>query len=37
MTRKEYVDLFGEDPVDMFGPDWKNIIDGLSQKGDGND
>ena len=26
MTKKEYVALIGEDPEDMFGPDWENII-----------
>ena len=24
MTRKEFIDLIGEDPVDMFGNDWEN-------------
>lgn len=27
MTKKEYIDLFGENPEDMFGGDWKNIIE----------
>jgi len=26
MTRQEYIDLFGEDPKDMFGPDWENTL-----------
>lgn len=26
MTKKDYIDLTGEDPEDMFGPDWENII-----------
>lgn len=25
-TRKEFIKMFGEDPVDFFGPDWKNYI-----------
>lgn len=24
MTKKEFYDLTGEDPVDVIGPDWKN-------------
>ena len=27
MTKKEYIEMTGEDPEDMFGPDWQNIID----------
>ena len=26
MTRKEILELTGEDPIDMFGPDWQNVI-----------
>lgn len=26
MTKKEYIDFTGENPEDMFGPDWANII-----------
>ena len=26
MTKRKFKELFGEDPEDMFGPDWKNII-----------
>jgi hypothetical protein len=26
MTKAEYIELTGEDPEDMFGPDWENII-----------
>ncbi len=26
MTRKQFIELMGEDPEDMFGQDWKNII-----------
>ncbi len=24
MTRQEFIDLMGEDPVDVFGQDWEN-------------
>lgn len=30
MTKQQYIDLTGEDPEDMFGPDWKNIIEELN-------
>jgi len=26
MTKAEYIELIGEDPEDMFGGDWENII-----------
>lgn len=26
MTRQDFKDLTGEDPEDMFGPDWENIL-----------
>lgn len=26
MTKQEFIDLFGEDPEDMFGPDWENEL-----------
>lgn len=32
--RKKFKKMFGEDPEDMFGPDWENYIDDfLSEKG----
>lgn len=27
MTRSEFIELTGEDPEDMFGADWKNILE----------
>jgi hypothetical protein len=27
MTREEFMELTGEDPEDMFGPDWENEIE----------
>jgi hypothetical protein len=27
MDRKEFIKTFGENPEDVLGPDWKNIID----------
>lgn len=27
MTKKEFIQLFGEDPVDVFGNDWRNDLD----------
>ena len=29
MTRKEYIELTGKDPEDMWGPDWENILEEL--------
>jgi hypothetical protein len=29
MTKKEIIDLTGEDPEDMFGSDWANEIEDL--------
>lgn len=26
MTRREFTELTGEDPEDMFGPDWQAIL-----------
>lgn len=31
MTKKEFKELTGEDPEDMFGGDWKNEIEELSK------
>ena len=25
-ARQEYIEQFGEDPIDMFGSDWANIL-----------
>ena len=27
MKRKEFMELFGEDPEDVFGGDWENILE----------
>ena len=32
MTRKEYIELTVEDPVDMWGPDWKAILEELYEQ-----
>lgn len=32
MTKNHYMELTGEDPEDMFGPDWQNIIDDLEEE-----
>lgn len=29
MTKQEYKDLTGEDPEDMYGPDWQNYLEDL--------
>lgn len=34
MTRKEFIDLTGQDPEDMFGPDWENYLEELSYNPD---
>lgn len=26
MTRQQFIALFGQEPIDMFGPDWENRI-----------
>lgn len=26
MTRQEFIDNFGEDPVDVLGGDWENLL-----------
>ena len=31
MTKQEYKELTGENPEDMFGGDWENIIDDLEK------
>lgn len=31
MTKKEFIELFGEDPVDVLGPDWENEIENLEK------
>jgi hypothetical protein len=27
MTKKDFEEAFGEDPVDVLGPDWKNELE----------
>lgn len=27
MTKKEFIELTGEDPMDVFGADWENELD----------
>lgn len=29
MTRQEFIDLFGEEPVDVLGCDWENDLEEL--------
>ncbi len=29
MTKKEFIKLFGEDPIDVLGSDWENDIIGM--------
>ena len=31
ITKKEYIELTGESPEDMFGGDWENIIRELEE------
>lgn len=31
MTRKKFQEITGEDPEDMFGPDWRNILEELGE------
>ena len=32
MTKKEFIELFGENPEDVLGGDWKNDIEDLEVK-----
>lgn len=32
MTKKEFKKIFREDPEDIFGPDWKNILEEYEEK-----
>ncbi len=32
MTKKEFKQMFGEDPEDILGGDWKNLVDDYAQK-----
>ena len=32
MTRKQYIELTGEDPIEMFGSDWENILKDLEME-----
>jgi hypothetical protein len=32
-TRSKFIKEFGEDPVDIFGQDWKNYMDGYEPIG----
>jgi hypothetical protein len=29
MNKKDFIELTGEDPEDMFGPDWENEVENL--------
>lgn len=26
ITRRDFIEQFGQDPVDLFGPDWRNYV-----------
>ena len=32
MERADIIALTGEDPEDMFGPDWENIVEALEEE-----
>jgi len=32
MDKKAFIDLIGENPEDMFGGDWKNKLEGLTEE-----
>ncbi len=36
MTRQEYIDLFGQDPVDQFGEDWEEMLSWFKEEADEN-
>lgn len=31
MTKKEFIEIFGEHPIDVLGGDWKDYITDLSE------
>jgi len=31
MTKNEFIEMFGENPEDMFGGDWKNELEEIEQ------
>lgn len=31
MTKQEFIEFTGEDPEDVFGGDWENIIEELEE------
>lgn len=33
MTRSEFIRLAGEDPEDVFGPDWRNELECMDEIG----
>lgn len=37
MNKKEFIKLTGENPEDVLGPDWKNLIDEYVQDEQGNE
>jgi hypothetical protein len=32
MTKKEFIELTGDDPEDMFGGDWENELEEFNNK-----
>jgi hypothetical protein len=33
MTKKEYMDMFGSDPIDTLGGDWQNYLADFDSEG----
>ncbi len=32
LDKSDFIALMGEDPEDMFGPDWENIVQALEEE-----
>ena len=32
MTKREFKEVFGEDPEDVIGSDWKNFVEDLQEE-----
>ena len=32
LTKKAFIEMFGEDPVDMFGKNWRDVVRSFLEK-----
>lgn len=33
MTKQQFINQFGEDPIDMFGPNWRDYLRNRKPRG----